>query len=103
MPHFRNSGSLKCHFRLEISVAPAEMPNEQQRPVVQVSSSLREQRNDFLFQPRFINWPITAITQTLYSTSVVYSSTVVTRSFILASSLAPGPGLLCLPAGYTVC
>jgi len=69
---------------------------------VELSSSLNgpvEQN----FQRRFFNLPVVVTnTQTLYSTSTTFFSTTVTKSFTLASSV-PAPGLLCLPAGYTVC
>lgn len=46
------------------------------------------------------------VTVTSLATAVgAFTTTVITKSFTLASTSAryAGPGLLCLPAGYTVC
>ena len=85
--------------RLETSTAPSAMPIKRS---YDIESS---QFEPMAFSPRFFNWNNleTVVTVTAFSTSFSLQTTTVKKSFTLASSLPPGPGLLCLPVGYTVC
>ena len=76
---------------------------------VDESSQLVPQEQTYR-RPRFLDWDAllwsnwdTEVTVTTVFTSFALRTASVLKSFTLVSSLAPGPGLLCLPAGYYVC
>lgn len=95
-------------FRLETSAAPSLPSNDNRREFHDLSSSLLDQQDFYSQQQRQIQGR--AQSQSLFKVVVTLSSTFTSYTFAtttIKKSYTVGntqpAGLLCLPAGYTVC